>query len=85
MPAIMNVSGSGLMFPEPMHCLVSGREDVCYTLLDDSTNGGSMSTVDDGLEAQIRTIEDRYGKPLGEWIAIVRESGLTKHTAIVPC
>ncbi len=42
-----------------------------------------MSTVDEGLEAQIRTIEQRYGKPLSEWIAIVRESGLTKHTAIV--
>ncbi len=42
-----------------------------------------MSTVDEGLEAQIRNIEQRYGKPLGEWIAIVRESGLTKHTDIV--
>jgi len=42
-----------------------------------------MSTVDEGLEAQIRTIEQRYGKLLSEWIAIVRESGLTKHTDIV--
>ncbi len=42
-----------------------------------------MSTVDEGLEAQIRTIEQRYGKPLNEWIAIVKESGLTKHTDIV--
>ena len=32
-----------------------------------------MSTVDEGLEAQIRNIEEKYGKPLGEWIAIVRE------------
>jgi len=42
-----------------------------------------MSTVDEGLEAQIRNIEQRYGKPLGEWIALVKESGLTKHTDIV--
>jgi len=42
-----------------------------------------MSTVDEGLEAQIHNIEQRYGKLLSEWIAIVRESGLTKHTDIV--
>ncbi len=42
-----------------------------------------MSTADEGLEAQIRNIEQRYGKPLGEWIALVKESGLTKHTDIV--
>ncbi len=42
-----------------------------------------MSTVDESLEAQIRNIEQQYGKPLNEWIAIVKESGLTKHTEIV--
>ena len=42
-----------------------------------------MGTIDEGLEAQIRTIEERYGKPLSEWIAIVRESGITKHTDMV--
>lgn len=42
-----------------------------------------MSTVDKGLEAQIRNIEQQYGKPMSEWIAIVKESGLTKHTDIV--
>ncbi len=42
-----------------------------------------MSTVDEGLEAQIRNIEQQYGKPLSEWIALVKESGLTKHTDIV--
>jgi predicted transport protein len=42
-----------------------------------------MSSVDEGLEAQIRNIEQQYGKPLGEWIALVKESGLTKHTEIV--
>src|SRR5712691_11263263 len=46
-------------------------------------NGGSMSTIDEGLEAQIRNIEQQYGKPLDEWIALIRESGLTKHTDIV--
>lgn len=42
-----------------------------------------MSTVDKGLAAQIRNIEQQYGKPLSEWIAIVQESGLTKHSDIV--
>src|SRR5258707_8838840 len=56
---------------------------MCYTLLEDSTNGGTMSSVDEGLEAQIRNIEQQYGKPLGEWIALIRESGITKHTEIV--
>ena len=42
-----------------------------------------MGTIDEGLEAQIRNIEERYGKPLSEWIAIVKESGLTKHTDMV--
>jgi len=42
-----------------------------------------MSTVDEGLEAQIRNIEQQYGKPLSEWIAIVKESGLTKHSDMV--
>src|SRR5260221_13888 len=56
---------------------------MCYTLLEDSTNGGTMSSVGEGLEAKIRNIEQQYGKPLGEWIALVKESGLTKHTEIV--
>ncbi len=30
MPAIMNVSSSGLMIREPMRRLVSGREHVLY-------------------------------------------------------
>ncbi len=42
-----------------------------------------MSTVDEGLEAQIRNIEQQYGKSLNVWIAIVKESGLTKHTDMV--
>jgi hypothetical protein len=35
------------------------------------------------LEAQIRNSEQQYGKQLSEWIAIVKESGLTKHTELV--
>jgi hypothetical protein len=42
-----------------------------------------MSTVDEALEAQIRNIEARYGKTLGEWIAVVRNSGITKHSEII--
>src|ERR1041384_7672144 len=42
-----------------------------------------MSTVDDALEAQIRNIEAKYGKSLDEWIAIVKDSGKTKHPEIV--
>ncbi len=42
-----------------------------------------MSTIDEGLETQIRNIEEKYGKPLSEWIVMVRDSGLTKHTEIV--
>src|SRR5690242_12818955 len=42
-----------------------------------------MSTVDEGLEAQIRNIEAQYGKPLSEWIALIQASGKTKHTEIV--
>jgi hypothetical protein len=42
-----------------------------------------MSTVDEGLAAQIRNIERQYGKSLDEWIALIKESGLTKHTEIV--
>ncbi len=42
-----------------------------------------MSTIDEGLEVQIRTIEERYGKLLSEWIALLKESGITKHTDMV--
>jgi len=42
-----------------------------------------MSTVDEGLAAQIRNIERQYGKSLDEWIALIKESGLTKHTEVV--
>src|SRR5258708_11603707 len=60
-----------------------GRKSGCSTLLDDRMNGGSMSTVDEGLETQIRNIEQQYGNPLSEWIALIKESGVTKHTDMV--
>ena len=42
-----------------------------------------MATVEEGLQAQIRNIEATYGKPMGEWLAIIAASGLTKHTEVV--
>ena len=42
-----------------------------------------MSIVDKGLEAQIHNIEKQYGKSLSEWIALIKESGITKHTEII--
>ena len=42
-----------------------------------------MNSVDKGLETQIRNIEQQYGKPVDEWIALLKESGLTKHTDMV--
>lgn len=42
-----------------------------------------MSSVDEALEAQIRNIEVKYGKPLSEWIAIISKSGITKHSEMV--
>jgi hypothetical protein len=43
-----------------------GGVSMCEHLPDDRTNGRSMGTIDEGLEAQIRNIEERYGKPLSE-------------------
>src|SRR5882724_1996662 len=43
----------------------------------------NMSTVDAGLETQLRNIEEKYGKSLSEWVTIIRNSGKTKHTEIV--
>jgi hypothetical protein len=42
-----------------------------------------MATVEDGIAAQIRNIEARYGRPLSEWFALIAASGLTKHTEVV--
>jgi hypothetical protein len=42
-----------------------------------------MATVDDGIAAQIRNIEARYGRPMSDWFALVAASGLAKHTEVV--
>ena len=42
-----------------------------------------MASVEDGIAAQIRNIEARYGRPLPEWFGIIAASGLTKHTDVV--
>src|SRR6266852_733507 len=42
-----------------------------------------MSTIDEALENQVRNIEEKYGKSRGEWLALIRESGITKHTEII--
>jgi len=42
-----------------------------------------MASVEDGIAAQIRNIEARYGRPLAEWFGIIAASGLTKHTEVV--
>jgi hypothetical protein len=43
----------------------------------------AMASVEDGIAAQIRNIEARYGRPLPEWFGIIAASGLTKHTEVV--
>ena len=42
-----------------------------------------MASVEDGIAAQIRNIEARYGRPLPGWFGIIAASGLTKHTEVV--
>jgi hypothetical protein len=42
-----------------------------------------MASVDDGIAAQIRNIEARYGRPLSEWLGLITASGLTKHSEVV--
>jgi uncharacterized protein DUF5655/uncharacterized protein DUF4287 len=42
-----------------------------------------MATAEEGLAAQIRNIEERYGKSLSEWFALIAASGLAKHTEVV--
>jgi hypothetical protein len=42
-----------------------------------------MTTPDDGIAAQIRNIEARYGKPMPEWLTLIAASGLAKHTDVV--
>jgi Domain of unknown function (DUF4287)/Domain of unknown function (DUF5655) len=42
-----------------------------------------MASVEDGIAAQIRNIEARYGRPLPEWFGLIAASGLTKHAEVV--
>ena len=42
-----------------------------------------MPSVEDGIAAQIRNIEARYGRPLPEWFGVIAASGLTKHAEVV--
>jgi hypothetical protein len=42
-----------------------------------------MPSVEDGIAAQIRNIEARYGRALPEWFGVIAASGLTKHTEVV--
>jgi hypothetical protein len=42
-----------------------------------------MASVEDGIAAQVRNIEARYGRPLSEWFGLIAASGLTKHTEVV--
>ncbi len=37
-----------------------------------------MASVEDGIAAQVRNIEARYGRPLSEWFGLIAASGLTK-------
>ena len=42
-----------------------------------------MVTVEEGLRSQIRNIEATYGRSMGDWTALIRSSGLTRHGQIV--
>jgi len=42
-----------------------------------------MPTVEEGLRSQIRNIEAAYGRPIEEWIELIRASGLTRHNEVV--
>jgi hypothetical protein len=40
----------------------------------------AVTTPEDGIAAQVRNIEARYGKPMSHWFAVIAASGLAKHT-----
>jgi hypothetical protein len=42
-----------------------------------------MATVDEALQSQIRNIESTYGRPIAEWIDLIRASGHGRHGEIV--
>ena len=42
-----------------------------------------MATVEEGLKSQLRNIEIATGRSVDDWIALIRASGLTRHSQIV--
>jgi hypothetical protein len=42
-----------------------------------------MARAEDGITAQIRNIEQAYGKPISAWIDLVKSSSLSRHADIV--
>jgi predicted transport protein len=42
-----------------------------------------MATPDEGIKTQLRNIETTYGRSIDELVAIVGDSGLTKHPEVV--
>ncbi len=42
-----------------------------------------MSTVGQGLQSQIQNIEAKYGRPIDDWVELIRASGRTRHGEIV--
>lgn len=42
-----------------------------------------MTTVEDGLAAQLRNIEATSGRTIDAWVELITASGMTKHTEVV--
>ena len=42
-----------------------------------------MATVDEALRSQVRNIETTYGRPIDQWIELIRASGRTRHGEMV--
>ncbi|HLY14187.1 MAG TPA: DUF5655 domain-containing protein [Candidatus Limnocylindrales bacterium] len=42
-----------------------------------------MTTVEEGLQAQVRNIEATYGRSIGDWVELIRASGKRRHGEIV--
>ncbi len=42
-----------------------------------------MTSVEQGLQSQLRNIESTYGRSIEDWIALIRASGRTRHGEIV--
>jgi hypothetical protein len=40
-------------------------------------------TVEEGLRAQVRNIEARYGRPISAWVDLISATGKTRHSEIV--